>query len=290
MSSSWIARLSSAFSPNRTDEMFRSSSENGESSSRPRGQSQQPHTGHTHPHTASHSSSSSSSSTNTRFSRRPPAEATLKLSNMSTPAIPNSLFYCGDFMIGCGMAIIQPSSGKVVVVHDTKSNSWFLPKGRKDKGESLEQTALREAYEESGYRAELMPLMSPTHAPDVPGSEYSYYNTEPIYASTLYWGPRRNRGAGEYFTFWFVGQIPEGAAREEHTGMPDEQNYVSHLLTPEEAMQRTDPVSSQVINAAFGLWELTKEQEAAWKLAEETERSLNVSDGHAEEAREGFKF
>ncbi len=46
------------------------------------------------------------------------------------------------------MVIIQPSSGKVVVVNNTARGTWFLPRGRKDIGETLEQCALREAYEE----------------------------------------------------------------------------------------------------------------------------------------------
>ena len=45
------------------------------------------------------------------------------------------------------MVIIQPSTSKIVLVTDERER-WFLPKGRKDKGETLEQTALREAYEE----------------------------------------------------------------------------------------------------------------------------------------------
>jgi 8-oxo-dGTP pyrophosphatase MutT (NUDIX family) len=49
------------------------------------------------------------------------------------------------------MVVIQPSSGKVLVVNDTKRGSWFLPRGRKDIGETLEQCALREAYEEVRY-------------------------------------------------------------------------------------------------------------------------------------------
>lgn len=51
-------------------------------------------------------------------------------------------------MLAASMVIIQPSTGKVVVVNDTKRQSWFLPRGRKDVGENLEQCALREAYEE----------------------------------------------------------------------------------------------------------------------------------------------
>lgn len=70
-----------------------------------------------------------------------------QLSERSTPAIPNSIFHATDFRLGAGTVIIQPSTAKVVLVTDERER-WFLPKGRKDKGESLEQTALREAYEE----------------------------------------------------------------------------------------------------------------------------------------------
>ena len=69
-------------------------------------------------------------------------------SNYSTMSIPDSGFWTQDFMLGASMVVIQPSSGKVVVVNDTARRAWFLPRGRKDIGESLEQCALREAYEE----------------------------------------------------------------------------------------------------------------------------------------------
>jgi hypothetical protein len=69
------------------------------------------------------------------------------LSERSTAAIPDSIFHATDFILGAGVVIIQPSTSKIVLVTD-KRERWFLPKGRKDKGESLEQTALREAYEE----------------------------------------------------------------------------------------------------------------------------------------------
>ena len=51
-------------------------------------------------------------------------------------------------MLGAGMVLIQPSTNKVVLLYDPSRRYWFLPKGRKDVGESLEQAALREAYEE----------------------------------------------------------------------------------------------------------------------------------------------
>jgi 8-oxo-dGTP pyrophosphatase MutT (NUDIX family) len=69
-------------------------------------------------------------------------------SHESTGSIPDSCFHTPDFLLGASMVIIQPSSGKVVLVNDTERHTWFLPRGRKDIGETLEQCALREAYEE----------------------------------------------------------------------------------------------------------------------------------------------
>jgi 8-oxo-dGTP pyrophosphatase MutT (NUDIX family) len=69
----------------------------------------------------------------------------------STWSIPDSCFWTHDFLLAASMVIIQPSSGKVVLVNDTERRSWFLPRGRKDIGETLEQCALREAYEEVRY-------------------------------------------------------------------------------------------------------------------------------------------
>lgn len=70
------------------------------------------------------------------------------LSPNSTPAVPNSAWSSQDFLLGAGMVVFQPSTRKIVVLHEKEKHYWFLPRGRKDVGESLEQTALREAYEE----------------------------------------------------------------------------------------------------------------------------------------------
>ena len=66
----------------------------------------------------------------------------------SSPGVENSHWCSQDFMLGAGMVLIQENTHKIVVVHETIKNYWFFPRGRKDIGESLEQTALREAYEE----------------------------------------------------------------------------------------------------------------------------------------------
>lgn len=85
----------------------------------------------------------------------------LLFSEHSDPAVPNSGWCCNDFSLGAGMVIFQPSTLKIVVVEDTVQKRWFLPRGRKDRGESLEQAALREAYEE--VRCMLSPWLLDTN-------------------------------------------------------------------------------------------------------------------------------
>ena len=126
-----------------------------------------------------------------------------QLSDKSTPAIPDSFFHATEFILGAGIVIIQPSTGKIVVVENGEGR-WFLPKGRKDTGESLDKIALREGYEEvrpnkpssppalsgvrlsdsiaiwltprhsylqSGYQIAPLPLYSGSLAPDAPGDD-----------------------------------------------------------------------------------------------------------------------
>ena len=66
----------------------------------------------------------------------------------SSPGVQDSYWCSQDFMLGAGMVLIQENTHKIVVVYETLKKYWFFPRGRKDIGESLEQTALREAYEE----------------------------------------------------------------------------------------------------------------------------------------------
>jgi 8-oxo-dGTP pyrophosphatase MutT (NUDIX family) len=48
-----------------------------------------------------------------------------------------------------------------VICKDTRNGVFFLPKGRKDASEETTITAIREGYEESGYRCRMLPLPIP---------------------------------------------------------------------------------------------------------------------------------
>ncbi|KAK7055501.1 Nudix hydrolase domain-containing protein [Favolaschia claudopus] len=206
-----------------------------------------------------HKRSTSGTGTSSRPQRVFPA-ANQRMSEWSTPLVRDSSWADSNFLLGAGMVVIQPGSGKLVVVYESKKKYWFLPKGRKDVGESLEQAALREAYEESGYRVEFLPLFTQTRAPSPPSNPHAAYepNTEPIYITTVAF-PARHRAnrvspAGEYLTFWYVGQIPEDAVREENTGMPDEVNFVTHLVDVNEALKLLCAEEALIVHYAWKLF------------------------------------
>ncbi|EIN03540.1 hypothetical protein PUNSTDRAFT_123237 [Punctularia strigosozonata HHB-11173 SS5] len=87
---------------------------------------------------------------------------------------------------------------------------YLLPKGRKDRGESLEQTALRETYEETGYPCKLLPVDMVTRAPE-PGVNtkdgvglYVADCIEPFTITTRQIAERNMK-----YIFWFVSCVDE---------------------------------------------------------------------------------
>ncbi|PSR81826.1 hypothetical protein PHLCEN_2v6257 [Hermanssonia centrifuga] len=187
-----------------------------------------------------------------------------RLSSASSPTtIPtDSAWHANDFMLGSGMVILQPSTEGVVLVYEKVEKYWFLPKGRKDIGESLEEASLREAYEEAStlqyYAAGLIP------------------NTEPIYITTTSWHRQRpiqrcvksDGQGGTYLTFWFVGMIGKDAVREENTGMEDEQNYEAHIVKYDFAMKALWGKEKMIVQKAYDLWRYTVDAEADIKRME----------------------
>jgi 8-oxo-dGTP diphosphatase len=71
--------------------------------------------------------------------------------------------------------------GRVALVHRPRYDDWTLPKGKLEPGEEAEQAALREVWEETGFRARLgreLPSTSYTDHKDRP-KRVRYWLMEP---------------------------------------------------------------------------------------------------------------
>lgn len=55
---------------------------------------------------------------------------------------------------------------EIALVHRPKYDDWSLPKGKLDPGESFEEAALREVWEETGLRCQLGRELGETHYRD----------------------------------------------------------------------------------------------------------------------------
>jgi 8-oxo-dGTP pyrophosphatase MutT (NUDIX family) len=58
---------------------------------------------------------------------------------------------------GC---VVVNDKKEILLVGDTEGKIWSFPKGHAENGETLEQTALREVQEETGYMVEILKRLS----------------------------------------------------------------------------------------------------------------------------------
>jgi 8-oxo-dGTP pyrophosphatase MutT (NUDIX family) len=78
----------------------------------------------------------------------------------SVPSL-NQTKHSDNSLTGAGVTIFHLATSRIVICKDTRNGVFFLPKGRKDASEETTITAIREGYEESGYRCRLLPLPLP---------------------------------------------------------------------------------------------------------------------------------
>lgn len=69
-----------------------------------------------------------------------------------------------QFVISCGTVTVDPRTSKALLIRWRKTDEYMLPKGRKNIAETLEEAALRKTFEETSYKASLLPLLIPTQA------------------------------------------------------------------------------------------------------------------------------
>jgi 8-oxo-dGTP diphosphatase len=67
--------------------------------------------------------------------------------------------------------LLVREDGRVAVVHRPRYDDWSLPKGKLDPGESFEDAALREVWEETGVRGRILDELAPTSYVDRKGRD-----------------------------------------------------------------------------------------------------------------------
>ncbi|KAJ4141593.1 hypothetical protein NW768_000808 [Fusarium equiseti] len=127
-----------------------------------------------------------------------------------------SLFFSDQFAISCGTVTIDVQKLKVLLIRMRENGEYMLPKGRKDVGEGLEETALRETYEETGMKAQLLPVAIDSQATSPQGQDRPKAITEPIAVS------QRMTKGGLKIIFWYIGIADSTVPPVEGTQQQDE--------------------------------------------------------------------
>jgi len=146
----------------------------------------------------------------------------------------------------------RPEEYSLVYTNDRHSKLRKLPKGRKDIGESIAEAALRETFEETGYKcSNFLPLPASTLAP-APGTKpeiRSILNTEAV--AIRLWSDSRSREAEKIkvqkFIHWYVAEVDVDekgvpVPRVENTQLPYEQYDVCEMSL-EQACREEDGLS-----------------------------------------------
>ena len=76
-----------------------------------------------------------------------------------------------DAEVKAAGGVVRREDGTIAVVHRPRYDDWSLPKGKLDPGESWEDCALREVWEETGVRAQIREELQPVEYVDRKGRD-----------------------------------------------------------------------------------------------------------------------
>ncbi|RSM04248.1 hypothetical protein CDV31_010107 [Fusarium ambrosium] len=137
--------------------------------------------------------------------------------NFKMASTGRSLHFSNQFVISCGTVSLDVKRSKVLLIRWRRTGEYVLPKGRKDIGEPLEQTALRETFEETGIQVQLLPVAIDTLATLPSSMDLPKAVTEPIAVTQ-----RTTQKGILKIIFWYVAVADSTAIPEEGTQKEDE--------------------------------------------------------------------
>ena len=188
---------------------------------------------------------------------------------MASSRLPTTQYTADEFLICAGTILFRhapsPSSSlsspserppplQVCLLLHTVRNEWLLPKGRKDRFEPINTTAIRETFEETGYSCKLLPITLATRAP-LPGSQAKdcvevVQNCEEPFMMTL----RQVPTGGVKMIWWFVSVVDRAEEEKVEGTQTEVESYLSEFVDVEEALERATFQSDRdVIRRAFDL-------------------------------------
>ena len=65
----------------------------------------------------------------------------------------------GELRLGCSAVIFEPTREKILLTQRTDNSQWCLPGGRVEAGESVAEACIREVFEETGLRVQIVRLI-----------------------------------------------------------------------------------------------------------------------------------
>ncbi|KAJ5415512.1 hypothetical protein N7465_004207 [Penicillium sp. CMV-2018d] len=162
---------------------------------------------------------------------------------MATSPNATTQYTSEQFVESCGAIVFDltnPSKKTVCLIYYRAKNEWMIAKGRRNCGESRHEAALREAREETGYKAHLHPVTMNTRAPPVdeqghmPDTPRSYADlTEPFMVTMRQLGGEK--GNDVKIIWWYIAALDEGVVAGSKEG---EEEFTPKFFPLEEALQK----------------------------------------------------
>jgi 8-oxo-dGTP pyrophosphatase MutT (NUDIX family) len=161
---------------------------------------------------------------------------------MAASIHPSTVYLSTHFVVAAGSVLfrLSPETNKlqICILYHRPTGEWRLPKGRKDCGESVDVAAVRETFEETGYRCELIVCRMPTRAPK-PGVnaldsvEILTDISEPFAVTISDQGER-----GIKMIWWFLARVKSRSHDKVDGTQTSTEQFDSHFVDAEEAASR----------------------------------------------------